>query len=349
MVPGSAGGSTVGPVQRVHGVVQHYAWGDPGFIPTLLGVEPDGEPWAELWIGTHPSGPTMFDDGRPLGDVVGELPYLLKVLAAAEPLSLQAHPNAEQAREGYERGIYTDPNAKPELLCALTEFDALCGIRPVGATLALLGELGLAEPGPAEPGLDEHGPGERGARSLADVLASDGPRGVLTALFSGTIDPKPIIDACTTSSRPEAIWVTRLTERYPDDPSVVATLLLNLVRLAPGEALRLGPGNLHAYLHGAAIELMGPSDNVVRAGLTHKPVDVDQLLRIVDATELEDPVIAGNGRYRLNDDVQLVRLEAGDTHRSVGHEVSIDLAGESWYLAPGDQRTVSVTTYAVTA
>jgi mannose-6-phosphate isomerase len=315
-------------VQRVHGVVQHYAWGDPVFIPSLLGVEPDGEPWAELWFGTHPSGPAMLDDGRPLRNVTGDLPYLLKVLAAAEPLSLQAHPDAEQARDGFERGIYPDPNAKPELLCALTDFDALCGIRPVDDTTALLDELGT--------------------RCLADVLASDGPRGVLTALYAGAIESQPVIDACATSSRPEATWVGRLAERYPGDPSVVVTLLLNLVHLSPGEALRLGPGNLHAYLHGAAIELMASSDNVVRAGLTTKPVDVDELLRIVDTTPLAKPVV-DDGRYRLTDDVRLLRLEPGDTHHSVGHEVSIDLAGEAWYLAPGDARPVTVTTYVVTS
>jgi mannose-6-phosphate isomerase len=316
-------------VQRVHGVVQHYAWGDPAFIPALLGVEPDGEPWAELWISTHPNGPATLDDGRPLRDVVGELPYLLKVLAAAEPLSLQAHPDADQARDGYARGVYTDPNPKPELLCALTEFDALCGIRPVDATAELLDEIG--------------------AHCLADVLASDGPRGVLTALYAGTIEPRPVVEACATSSRTEAAWVRRLAERYPDDPSVVATLLLNLVRLEPGEAIRLGPGNLHAYLRGAAIELMGPSDNVVRAGLTSKPVDVDELMRIVDTSPLAEPLVAGNSHYRLDDDVQLVRLEAGDIHRAVGHEVSIDLSGEAWYLAPGDERFVTVGTYAVTS
>jgi mannose-6-phosphate isomerase len=315
-------------VQRLHGVVQRYAWGDPTFIPSLLGVEPDGEPWAEYWIGTHPNGPATLDDGRPLRDVAGELPHLLKVLAAAEPLSLQAHPDAEQARDGYERGVYPDPNAKPELLCALTDFDALCGIRPFDATTALLDELGT--------------------RCLADVLASDGPRGVLTALYAGTIERRPVVEACASSTRPEAAWVARLAERYPDDPSVVATLLLNLVHLAPGEALRLGPGNLHAYLRGAAIELMGASDNVVRAGLTNKPVNVDELLRIVDTTPLAQPLVGGNGHYRLDDDVQLVRLEPGDIHRSVDHEVSIDLAGQAWYLAPGEQRTVDVTTYAVT-
>ena len=316
-------------VQRVHGVVQHYAWGDPAFIPALLGVEPDGEPWAELWIGTHPSGPATLDDGRPLRDLAGELPFLLKVLAAAEPLSLQAHPDADQARDGYARGVYTDPNPKPELLCALTDFDALCGIRPVDATTELLDELGT--------------------RCLADVLASDGPRGVLTALYAGTIEPQPIVEACATSRRAEAAWVSRLAERYPNDPSVVATLLLNLVRLEPGEAIRLGPGNLHAYLRGAAIELMGPSDNVVRAGLTSKPVDVDELMRIVDTSPLVEPLVAGNSHYRLDDDVQLLRLEAGDIHRAVGHEVSIDLSGESWYLAPGDERLVTVGTYVVTS
>ena len=119
----------------VTGVVQHYAWGDPTFIPELLGVEPDGTPWAELWLGTHPNGPTVTTDGTPLAALVGELPYLVKVLAAAEPLSLQVHPNAEQAVEGFARGAYPDDAAKPELLCALTPFDALCGIRPVDATL----------------------------------------------------------------------------------------------------------------------------------------------------------------------------------------------------------------------
>jgi mannose-6-phosphate isomerase len=320
-------------VLRVHGFVQHYAWGDREFIPSLLGVEPDGEPWAELWIGTHPSGPATLDDGRPLSDVAGGLPYLLKVLAATEPLSLQAHPDADQARDGYARGTHPDQNAKPELLCALTEFEALCGIRPVDATLALLDEIGLRQ---------------RGAGALADALRTDGPRAALAALLTGAIDPRPIVDACTANDRDEAVWVSRLAERYPADPSVAATLLLNLVRLAPGEAMHLEPGNLHAYLHGAGIELMGPSDNVVRAGLTHKPIDVAELLRIVDATPLADPVVACDASYRLNADVRLVRLEPGDTHCAVAREVSIDLAGQAWYLDPGDERTVAATTYVVT-
>jgi mannose-6-phosphate isomerase len=321
-------------VQRVHGVVQRYAWGDPAFIPSLLGVEPDGGPWAEFWVGTHPNGPATLDDGRALGDVAGDLPYLLKVLAAAQPLSLQAHPDGDQAREGYERGVYPDPNAKPELLCALTEFEAFCGVRPAEATLALLDDLRPQGPGTG---------------ALGEVLKSGGVHGVLRALYDGSIERQAVVETCAGSGRGEAVWVCRLAERYPDDPSVVATLLLNLVHLAPGEALRLGPGNLHAYLYGAAVELMGPSDNVVRAGLTTKLVDVDELLRIVDTTPLTEPVLADTGSYRLNDDIRLVRLAPGDTHRAVGHEVSIDLAGQAWYLAPGEERRVTAVTYAVTS
>ena len=239
--PAQVAGVSVAHVQRVHGVVQRYAWGDPVFIPSLLGVEPDGEPWAELWLGTHPNGPATLDDGRPLRDLTGELPYLLKVLAAAEPLSLQIHPDAEQARDGFERGVYPDPNAKPELLCALTEFDALCGIRPVDATLALLARARLAGTARAWPTC---------WRPTATWRA-DG------ALHRHDRRRNPSSMRARRAIATKRRWVGRLAERYPDDPSVVATLLLNLVHLAPGEALRLGPGNLHAYLHGAGDRVDG--------------------------------------------------------------------------------------------
>ena len=239
--------------------MQHYAWGDTTFIPDLLGEPPDGRPWAELWLGTHPHGPATLTDGRPLSAVTGTLPYLLKVLAAAEPLSLQLHPSRAQAQDGFAAGRYSDPEPKPELLCALTTFEAFCGIRPIGATLELLDELGVDE--------------------LAEVLRAGGPHAALTALYHRQLPVEPIVAAAEASERPEAAWISRLAARYPGDPSVAATLLLNFVRLSPGEAMQLGPGNLHAYLGGAGIELMGASDNVVRGGLTTKPVDVADLLR----------------------------------------------------------------------
>ncbi len=315
----------------VTGVVQHYAWGDRTFIPELLHTTADGTPWAELWLGTHPNGPATVGD-RPLAESTGELPYLLKVLAAAEPLSLQVHPTRKQARDGHARGVYPDDRAKPELLCALTRFDALCGVRPVGATLTLLGALG------AEP--------------LAAAIRADGVGGVIEALYRGRFDPRPTVVACAHSQRPEAELVTRLAARYPDDPSVVVTLLLNRVVLQPGEAIHLTAGNLHAYLGGAGIELMSASDNVVRGGLTQKPVDVDELLRIVDTTPLVEPVMksaARSGRYPLPEaGCALVRIEPGRRHTSTGHELAVDLDGRTLYLPPGSSLTATARTFVVT-
>jgi mannose-6-phosphate isomerase len=318
-----------GRVQAIVGEVQHYAWGDPVFLPRLLGVEPDGRPWAEWWLGTHPVAPSSLADGRPLADVTGPLPYLLKVLAAAEPLSLQTHPTADQARDGFARGVLPDDAAKPELLCALTDFEAFCGVRPAAATLALLEELG--------------------ATDLAGIVRTDGPGAALVALYRGRLSPDAAVAACERSDRPEAVWVRRLESRYPGDPSVAATLLLNHVRLAPGDAIHLAAGNLHAYLGGAGIELMGASDNVVRGGLTVKPVDVDLLLEIVDPTPLEHPVERGPARCHALAEVgvTLERIDAGDRHRADGHELAVDLDGGAWYVAPGDELTATATTYVV--
>lgn len=316
--------------QVVVGAVQHYAWGDTGFIPDLMGVEPDGEPWAELWLGTHPAAPSTFADGSPLSAATGQLPYLLKILAAAEPLSLQAHPTTEQAIDGYARGVYSDRSAKPELLVALTRVEALCGIRPAEATIALLDEIG--------------------ADGLARVVAADGLHDALHGLYRQHIDATLTIEACESSDRPEARWVQRLSRRYPGDPSVAVTLLLNYVVLQPGDALHLTAGNLHAYLGGAGVELMQASDNVVRGGLTVKPVDLDELLRIIDTTPLEQPVMVGaSGRYPLPEaGVELVRLDPGDAHTSTGDELTIGLDGVAYYLSVGTEFTPTATTYVVT-
>ena len=124
-------------MRAVHGTARHYDWGDTTFIPDLLGLPADGRPWAEWWVGTHPSAPSTLDDGSPLAATTGSLPWLLKVLSAAQPLSMQTHPDAEAARRGFQTGVFSDPNPKPELLVALTSFSALCGVRPIDATVAL--------------------------------------------------------------------------------------------------------------------------------------------------------------------------------------------------------------------
>ncbi len=315
-------------VQPITGVIQHYAWGDRDFIPRLLGADPDGRPWAELWLGTHGNGPATLPDGRPLADVTGPLPFLLKVLAAAEPLSLQTHPSRRQAAAGFAAGRYPDPEPKPELLVALTPFDALCGVRPVAATLDLLEQLGIDE--------------------LAEVVGRHGPGAAIEGLYRGRIRVDPIVDAAAGSERPEARCVTALAARYPGDASVAVTLLLNRVQLQPGEAVLLGAGNLHAYLGGAGIELMGPSDNVVRGGLTVKAVDIDDLLAVVDPTPLADPVIPIGGDLTLpGTAIHLDVVRGPATHTAAGHELVVTSTGETGrattgYLAPG-------TTFAVPA
>jgi mannose-6-phosphate isomerase len=276
-------------VRLVRGVVQHYAWGHPSALPELIGAEPDGRPWAELWFGTHPGGPaTVVEPGqpdRPLADIAGALPYLLKLLAAGAPLSLQAHPTAEQAEIGFTReqsaGIpltsphrtYRDPFPKPELLVALTPFEALCGFRPVERTLRLLAGIG------------------RPAAELSRRIESHGLAGALRWLLEDGAPLDPIVAECRHRDGDAARWTVALAELHPDDPAALAPLLLNHVELRPGEALYLGPGNLHAYLHGTGVEAMGSSDNVVRGGLTSKHVDVHELLEIVDPSPVADPVV----------------------------------------------------------
>lgn len=339
--------ASVGRMRAVRGVVHHYAWGDPAFLPQLLGDGADGRPWAELWLGTHPGGPATLESGHSLTAVAGELPYLLKVLAAAEPLSLQTHPDARQAAKGYDREdargiplhsphrIYRDRSAKPELLCALTPFDALCGFRPVDATLRLLDWL------------DAH--------EMAAFLRLHGLGATVTALYLRHLDTAPVIAACEGHSSVEAQLVGELEARYPGDPSVAVTLLLNRVTLQPGEAIYLGPGNLHAYLRGAGVEVMGASDNVVRGGLTRKHMDVEELLAVLRIEPLADPVVrpleVQRGRWRYPTPTAPFELWRFDTaadevlhHTAAARELLLctngdadSLAqGHAAYLAPGE-------------
>ena len=176
-----------------------------------------------------------------------------------------------------------------------------------------------------------------------------GPGGAMAGLYHGQVKVDPVVDAAAGSQRPEARWVTQLAERYPGDPSVAVTLLLNLVHLRPGEAIRLGSGNLHAYLGGAGIELMGASDNVVRGGLTVKPVDVDDLLAVLDPTPLAEPVLPASDRHDLPEaGVALVRIAPGTRHEARGHELTVALDGRTTYLAPGDGLVAEAVTYVVT-
>lgn len=259
---------------------RQYAWGSREAIPALLRAPASAEPLAELWFGTHPGDPADTPRG-PLTAVLDEpLPYLVKLLAADAPLSLQVHPSAAQAAAGFAleeaQGIprdafhrrYRDPFAKPELVYPLTPFDALCSFRPVHATRAFLAAVGV-------PFLLE-GTDLRSAVSRLFALSVPACSTLVAAVSEG----------CERLVSQHGPWrananaILRLATEYPGDIGVAVALFLNHLCLAPGEALFLGPGQIHAYLSGTAVEVMGPSDNVLRAGLTPKYVDVPSLLEV---------------------------------------------------------------------
>jgi mannose-6-phosphate isomerase len=287
-------------MDRLDNTIRPYAWGSPTAIPQLLGVEPTGEPQAEMWMGAHPGAPSRTGRGtlvevvdadpeKELGQAAvarfgPRLPFLLKILAAGAPLSLQVHPDLAQAQEGYadeeRRGIpvdaphrnYKDANHKPELICALTEFDGLCGFRAPLAAAALLDDLGVDSLKPYVDLLHAH-PEDAALREvLTAILTADPDEMSRTVTETAT--------ACTRLGGAYAPYAD-IAHHYPGDPGVLAAMLLNHVRLQPGEALYLGAGVPHAYLNGLGVEIMANSDNVLRCGLTPKHVDVPELLRIV--------------------------------------------------------------------
>jgi mannose-6-phosphate isomerase len=288
-----------GAILRLHNAVRSYEWGSRTAIAEILGEPPSREPQAELWMGAHPRAPSRVrgdEDEIPLdawiardpeaalgAEVVvrfgATLPFLLKILAANRPLSIQAHPDRAQARAGFEReeraGIprdapgrsYPDPNPKPELICALTPFRALNRFRdPAEIALA------FARIGAPELAAELAGPGP----SLSSFLAS--------LLGQSASERQRLLGWATDWAREAAgeddaaHWVGELARHYPGDIGILAPLFLNLIELAPGEAMFLPPGELHAYLGGVGLELMGSSDNVLRGGLTSKHVDVPELL-----------------------------------------------------------------------
>lgn len=331
-------------MQRLDGAVRRYAWGSRTLLPRFLGAEPDGGPHAELWLGAHPGDPAELPDGTTLADLVaqrpdetlgpdvagrfgGRLPFLMKALAAAEPLSLQVHPTAARAREGFARedaaGIpleaahrsYQDESHKPELVVALTRFEGMAGFRDVEKSAAILRMLDL-------PWAD----------AVADELTVGDPEKALHTVVAGILSlpedeiAELLVDVSAAARRAEDEGHRRrppsprvhrdrddvdreatrvfaqtppLAARYPRDPGVLVTLLLNHVILRPGEAMFLDAGIVHAYTSGFGVEIMAASDNVVRAGLTPKHVDVPELLEIADFRPSPapqwDPVEAGPG------------------------------------------------------
>ena len=321
-------------MDKLESVVQNYAWGDPESIPALLGRAATGEPQAELWMGAHPIAPSMIGDqsltdviashpAEALGDHVaerfGQLPFLFKVLAAAQPLSIQAHPSLSQAQAGFARedelGIdlgapdrtYRDTNHKPELICAITPFVAKCGFRPLAEAREL---FGLLEADAVTEQLGADGPdGDVLAAVLAWLLRL--PKADSATLVRGVVEAAATAEATTFADELE--WTGIINGYFPDDIGVVVALLLNHLVLEPGDAVFLDAGNLHAYLRGTGMELMANSDNVVRGGCTPKHIDVEELLQVVDCTPIDPPVQRVSGAAHTFDspvpEFQLSRYE----------------------------------------
>ncbi|MGH3379926.1 MAG: mannose-6-phosphate isomerase, class I, partial [Actinoallomurus sp.] len=246
-----------------------------------------------LWIGAHPAAPSRLRSGTPLGEAITadpeatlgpasvaafgpRLPFLLKVLAVAEPLSLQVHPDrdqaergfaAERAREGDPARNYKDDWPKPEILCALTDFHALCGWRDPRESAESLAAI---------PAL----------RPVVDLLRAGDLRGAVEMILTWP-SPKDVVAEVLGSPEPYA----SLAVKYPGDMGVIVAMLLNEVRLLPGQALYVPPRRPHAYLSGTGVELMAGSDNVLRAGLTPKHMDVPELLSVVSFEPGEPDVI----------------------------------------------------------
>lgn len=283
--------------------VRSYAWGSRTVLPELLGeLAPSVEPCAEIWMGAHPDSPSGLPDGRTLFDVVPDLPFLVKLLAAEEPLSIQAHPGLARARAGFAqeearkvpRGAperrYKDANHKPELMVAFTSVQALCGFRDPAEALELVALLQV--PALVDLASPLHGPAADVAWRAVFAALVDRPRtGRSTLVDEVTARARALIGSAEPATDLALQWVVRLAEAYPGDPGVLAPLFLRLVVLEPGEAVFLGTGVLHAYLHGAGVEVQASSDNVLRGALTNKFVDAGELMRVVDFSARPDPSV----------------------------------------------------------
>lgn len=268
---------------KISGSIKNYDWGTKDYLFSLFGGSPSS-PQAEYWMGTHPMGESVTEDGRKLSSLAsGTLPFLFKVLSIASPLSLQCHPDKKQAQEGWKREEkarekgeetnYRDDNEKAELISAITPVTALCGFREMDEIRCSL-EMTLPS---------AYGKYLEGYSSI---------RSLFTSFFAFSEEVKKEIlselmkHVSASSGMKEYEIIKKALSMYPGDISAVFPLMMNLVRLEPFEALYLAPGTLHAYVEGNAVEIMTASDNVLRCGLTHKRVDVSELERIMHFSPL---------------------------------------------------------------
>ena len=362
--------------------IQYYAWGSTTDIPQLTGMpNPDNKPWAEMWMGAHPKAPSQMEikgkwhsleaviTSHPV-EMLGhktaarfsnQLPYLFKVLAAGKPLSIQAHPSQTQAEKGFARENqlnipldaynrnYKDPNHKPECICALSPFWALNGFRMIEELLyyfdtlcpdILKKPLAALTQKPDSQGLEFF------FKALMNMDEDLKIRVVETAVRAAA--------SMRTATDPAFDWMVRLYDAYQIDVGVLAPVLLNLVCLAPGQAMYLPAGQLHAYLDGLGIELMANSDNVLRGGLTPKHVDVPELMKVLNFSPTRLEILtprakqAGEGVFACDAAefvLSTIRVDGQCNHVSAGDrsiEILLCTEGEVAFFSGNENRPVAV-------
>ncbi|MEJ8325841.1 mannose-6-phosphate isomerase [Kosakonia sacchari] len=378
-------------MQKLINSVQNYAWGSKTALTDLYGIaNPDNLPMAELWMGAHPKSSSKVQDAsgqtralrevidqdktRLLGSTVanrfGELPFLFKVLCADQPLSIQVHPNKKNSETGFAKenaaGIpldaaernYKDPNHKPELVFALTPFLAMNAFREFSDIVSLLQPVAGAHPAIA------HFLQAPGAERLSELFAA-----LLNMQGEEKSRALAVLKSALDNHSGEPWQTIRLiSEFYPDDSGLFSPLLLNVVKLNPGEAMFLFAETPHAYLQGVALEVMANSDNVLRAGLTPKYIDIPELVANVKFTpkpanelltqptqhgaELDFPIPVDDFAFSLHDlsasETQLAQQSAaivfcveGEAVLSKASQQLVLKAGESAFIA-ADESPVGV-------
>ncbi len=374
---------------KLDNVIQNYAWGSKESISHLFGIDNSAhQPQAEIWMGAHPNGCSrVAETGELLSDVVsqdkesmfgdytvmrfGELPYLFKVLAADSPLSIQVHPTKQKAEAGYlrenEQGIdlhapnrnYKDANHKPELVYALTFYKAMNGFRPIEQILSLFCQLGIKSLEAELSALEDH-PNKDGLKAFFCAIMSLDEERKAAALAD--LDVALERGPKTALAREVLDYVTEFKRHYPQDIGLLSPLFLNTVELAPGEAMFLHAETPHAYVQGTALEIMANSDNVLRAGLTPKHIDVAELIdntsfHSTHPDEIKLAPICKEGKLSYPipvDDFGFDILSSGEQTQQqylrgaeilfcVEGLVTVTVAGKSLLLKPGE--SVFITSY----
>lgn len=350
----------MGEIFSLKNQIQNYAWGSREILGRMRGVPvPTEQPEAEVWVGAHPAAPSRATvDGAesPLNELIVEnpsrflrpdrtsdwFPFLFKILAIDAPLSIQVHPTPEQAIAGFEdeqaRGIaidapyrnYKDRYSKPETVIALSPMRVLTGVRPVEQLKTLAAAFGaawLAERAELSP-----------KQLLTEIIRL--PEETASAAVQHLVDTAAGLLGASNDVVADAAELVRIVDgKYPGDRGLLVAFVMNLVHLAPGESAFTPDGQVHAYVSGTAIELMNPSDNVMRAGLTAKHIDTEELIKVLgekqDAPVIQrpNPDDGPLGTYAMWDErmsVTRVRIEEGKplSYTFKGISAALSVAGK---------------------